>query len=420
MEDLTGKVSAPGGPETQVTSVEWNNFIQEFKNLIEQLVGPMSVGSLNQVKTALAVVATRGSWFIGSGTAQVHVLSRVGAMPVPLIYAQGMLVRFRPSNNNTGAAPTINVNGLGATAVIRENANALIANDLSTARDATLRYDGLSFRLSEASLGAPSQALPNRWITGLTMGRSAADLIHDIVVQPGECRDDANTKNLVLGTAITKKFDASVGEGTNTGGYPLTTLGVRLANTFYRFFLVRNSDGAIDAGWDSNEDASALLTDLNTIRSGWVEFRQIGWSRTTSVATDLHKLANNEAEPDRWNYVDTDTYNVKPEVVTGIVRNTVTLGFVPPEAVAELAVHMHNNGSGNNQFTGLITDTLQTTDLPSSPSVSTIDTDIRSGGRKTVHLHIRVSGTSQFHHRWNNSASNHRASFSTPAFIWKR
>jgi hypothetical protein len=74
--------------------------------------------------------------------------------PAVTSYTTGMLVNFKVANANTGAV-TLNVNGLGQKAVIKNSNAALVANDIKAGQVVTAIYDGTSFQM-QSLLGNPS------------------------------------------------------------------------------------------------------------------------------------------------------------------------------------------------------------------------------------------------------------------------
>jgi len=78
--------------------------------------------------------------------------------PAPLSgYPTGMVVNFKPDADNA-AAPTLNVNGMGAKAIVKEGSTALAADDMKAGQIVSLIYDGTNFQMaaSGAGGGAPS------------------------------------------------------------------------------------------------------------------------------------------------------------------------------------------------------------------------------------------------------------------------
>lgn len=151
MQDLNDKSN--GG---SLSATEWNQVPSEIQNAIEETGQTLAGGDLNQLGKAMALYAGASDWYTDSGAADAYVLTKVGTKQAPAVLVDGLFVRFRPGNANTGAS-TVNVNGLGAVAIRRETDAVLSANDLVTTRDALLRYSASlgRFLLLNASFFVP-------------------------------------------------------------------------------------------------------------------------------------------------------------------------------------------------------------------------------------------------------------------------
>lgn len=71
----------------------------------------------------------------------------VALAPALAEYKQGISIKVLVLHDGTGAAATINVNGLGTKAILRKGGAPLQPKDLAAAGMATLDYDGTSFQL---------------------------------------------------------------------------------------------------------------------------------------------------------------------------------------------------------------------------------------------------------------------------------
>ena len=130
--------------------------------------------------------------------------------------------------------------------------------------------DGDEVQLTDS--GAP--VLPRSYLAGLTLSNDT-DTDHDIAVAVGECRDSTNAYNLILSTIITKQIDATWAAGDDAGGMFTGSVG---NSTWYHFFLIRkDSDGSIDAGFDTDVDAANIPT-------GYTYYRRIGTRKTDGSA----------------------------------------------------------------------------------------------------------------------------------------
>lgn len=72
-------------------------------------------------------------------------------------YVDGMVIKFTPANNNTGAA-TINIDGLGARSIVKGDGTALAAGDLQASTKHMCMYDGTNFVLLNPLSIAPTAA----------------------------------------------------------------------------------------------------------------------------------------------------------------------------------------------------------------------------------------------------------------------
>jgi hypothetical protein len=168
---------------------------------------------------------------------------------------------FEADPEDTDDASTLGTRGREIRKAIRErmdtdDGGASGTGDISWAGDAN---DGKHYKST---------------IDGFQTRRDPVDTAHDIEISPGLCRDTDDTKAIELSTVITKQIDNPWMAGDNQGGFPT---GITLtADIWYGIFMIRKtSDGSVDAGFDTNLDASALLADA----TGYLEYRRIGWLR---------------------------------------------------------------------------------------------------------------------------------------------
>jgi hypothetical protein len=91
----------------------------------------------------------------GTATAMTATLANPATALTP-----GLEVNFLPLVNNSGAAPTLAVNGLTAKPITKLGTTALIANDLTTLAIASVIYDGTEWQLQDPQT-APTATAPN-------------------------------------------------------------------------------------------------------------------------------------------------------------------------------------------------------------------------------------------------------------------
>jgi len=115
------------GTQGQLLANFLNGFKFENNNFIVGSGQVLNVGDFQQSHKALAIFAARGDFYqeAGGSAADVYVLQNVGAQAQIFQYKDGMRIRFRVVNTNTGSS-TVNINGLGAKS-IKFVANNLLA-----------------------------------------------------------------------------------------------------------------------------------------------------------------------------------------------------------------------------------------------------------------------------------------------------
>lgn len=134
----------------QVAPDEYNNIVVGVKNIITS--SDQTIDTSNtQITKGIADYAAVGTFYTDSGVANAYVLSSIGSRLAPNAYTEGMEIRFRAGNSNTGAS-TVNVAGLGLKNIKKADGSTDIeSGDISTDYDTRVRYDGTVFRLSSFS-----------------------------------------------------------------------------------------------------------------------------------------------------------------------------------------------------------------------------------------------------------------------------
>jgi hypothetical protein len=105
--------------------------------------------------------------------------------------------------------------------------------------------------------------LPRGYIDGLILA-NGTDSDHDINISTGECRDSTNLFNLANTATLVKQIDAAWAAGSAAGGLFSGAVGNA---TWYHVFLIRkDSDGTIDAGFDTSVSAANRPAGYSTYR----------------------------------------------------------------------------------------------------------------------------------------------------------
>jgi len=128
---------------------EWNQ-LAEIDNAIDSSGLVLTTAQTDQLKISMSRYSSGADFYTDGGSANAYVLTSIshgsGKSFAPagagaVNYFNGMRVRFRPANNNSGAS-TINVSSFGIKDIRRANGtSALTGGELTTATDVILRYD---------------------------------------------------------------------------------------------------------------------------------------------------------------------------------------------------------------------------------------------------------------------------------------
>ena len=131
---------------SQMTGAQHTAFLQQVESVITDAGGTLIESDSLQFRQAINSYASIANFYIDTGTATEYVLNTQGSFKEPIDTPStwnGMLIRFRPTNNNIGVA-TLKLAGLNGGLpfnILREDGTAIQANDFSTDRDAILRYN---------------------------------------------------------------------------------------------------------------------------------------------------------------------------------------------------------------------------------------------------------------------------------------
>jgi hypothetical protein len=142
-----------------LTHTEYNTHKNSNQNAITTSGQTLDSGNTNQLAIAAAQYAAVSTFYTESGAVNAYVLSSVGSFKAPHEYTNGMLIRFRAGNANTGAS-TVNVATLGVKNIKKADGSTdPAAGDIPTDKDTWARYDGTSFRLIEFGSGGGVSSL---------------------------------------------------------------------------------------------------------------------------------------------------------------------------------------------------------------------------------------------------------------------
>lgn len=127
---------------------------------------------LDKLPSELPLKQDRVTYAADTGAADAYVVALAAA---PTAYTAGLRISFKATNANTGAS-TINVNGLGAKSIKRQNGTDLGAAEIGANNIVLIQYDGTNFLLlSGATYGSVGTvAIPVPVASGGTAAATAA------------------------------------------------------------------------------------------------------------------------------------------------------------------------------------------------------------------------------------------------------
>lgn len=114
-------------------------------------------------------------------------------------------------------------------------------------------------------------------ITGMVLS-NGTDSDHDIDIAAGVCWASTDNYQMLLGSTMTKQIDAVWAVGTGNGG--LFSGSVTTNERYHVFIIRKDSDGTIDAGFDTSDIAA-------NIPSGYSHYRRIGMVYTDASSNIL-------------------------------------------------------------------------------------------------------------------------------------
>lgn len=190
----------------------------------------------------------------------------------------------------SGANPTLNVSGLGATVqLVKQNADGSFSNIAAGDIPANHRSRVTLLSATQALVERlPALRLP-RYMYGLTISNNVADAINDIDIAAGEATDSTRTVLMNLTAGVTRQLDAAFGVG-NGGRFDAA-----IANGTWHIFLISNGV-TVNVGMSQSLNPTGtpnypagytyfwrIASTLREASSGLIGFKQDGdfFQRTT-------------------------------------------------------------------------------------------------------------------------------------------
>lgn len=270
-----------------VSASEFNQ-LAEIDNLISTSGQTPSTANLEQQAIASARYSSAGNFFTDSGTANAYVLSPVSPFKSPVSstagegYYNGMVIRFRAGNANSGAS-TVNVNNAGSKSLVKsDGSTALTTGDIPANTEVEFVYNGTNFVQSLGKVLATTTTQGVAFLSNpITISNNATDANNDIDFSAGVFQFSDGSGQAVATAIMTKRLDATWSAGTNQGGLLNGTAVPKAINSTYHCYKIYNPTTGV-------EDSAFLLGVAGTapdptsvLPSGFTKFKRIA-----SVITD--------------------------------------------------------------------------------------------------------------------------------------
>ena len=169
------------------------------------------------------------------------------------------------------------------------------------------------------------------FIGGLTCSNDT-DASHDVLISVGSARDYGDAVTMTLGTAITKRIDATWAVGDDNGGLDTGSVG---ANAGYGVWLIRRADtGVVDAIFSLDKGAAGATI---TKPTNYDQIRLIGWVRTDAS----NNITAFTQSGDYFRLIGTKATDISDSSITDDTYETGTL-TVPPLSNAHIYAYYNN------------------------------------------------------------------------------
>jgi len=241
----------------------------------------MAVGNANTDSVSLGQVQNSGHHLIGS----VSGVDTITGLLAPAItaYASGQSFFFVSAGANTGAV-TMNLNSVGAKAITKEGATALVAGDIPSGALVHIVYDGTRFQLisiggqitasSTNTLTNKSISLTNNTVTGtlaeLNTAISDATLSDEVLTTQGDILYRNGSANARLGAGTSGYFLKTQGAGANPAWAEVDALPTQTSHSGKYLTTDGSSASWTTVSTSGNTTTEGLYEHAHTISANYV------------------------------------------------------------------------------------------------------------------------------------------------------
>ncbi len=268
-------------------------------------------------------------------------------------------------------------------------------------RDPLVCINGQIQNLSAGdSLDPGAMPLPDGFRSGFIWTRNASDTTNDVDVTAGSVRSDDNTEDIILGSGLTKRLDATWAVGNNAGG--LDT-GSRANTTWYYIWAIKRTDtGVVDVLLSTSNSSPTMPTDYDKkALVGAIRTQSTVLSRPRVIQTASGLYVANES-PGSDDALDVNTGAL------GTSRADFTLRSVPPLGV-EVLFNARVVASRGSASTGVVITHPGLPDLePTAIGVPLYDAGADTGISKSTPAVYVANGSAQISARSTGSDTTFR------------
>jgi hypothetical protein len=321
----------------------------------------------------LADYASAGDFYVDSGIANAYILSAASGFHSISQYRIGGIIRFIPLHANTGAS-IVNINGYGNVNILLINNSNPSPGDIQQNKECVIFYNGTNFILQNP-LGALVSSFPQGYQYKARINSNASSPNTHVDFLAGSVRDQSNLSNIVLNSMLSKDITLSWAAGNGNGGNSVPWD----ANTCYACFLIIDASGNVDAGFDTDINATNLLS-----ASGYLYYRRRGYILTDPSAR-VREFYTDGLNFWYKNFTDTEI----------TVANTTSATLITPTSpTANLLVYLFHSivaGAGINSVA--ITSAFSEQPTVNTASYYTAYTDVPDGNADMTSTRLSVVTT---------------------------
>lgn len=227
-------------------------------------------------------------------------------------------------------------------------------------------------RVAQAIAALAASTFPKA-IQGLVPS-NAADADHDITISTGSAVADDDTTLLELSAAMTKQIDATWAAGNNAGGLFSGT--VAADTTYHLFIIEKDSDGSIDAGFDTSVTAA-------NIPAGYTRYRRVA-SFITDASSNLIAFGAVEAGGGALTIQPSTRSLEVSSTSLSIGGANLTLSVIPADVVVSIDFYSFLNNSSPTFVIFTSTTGVNLTPAATNSDLSVISTGTRSNNNFTL------------------------------------